>query len=45
MLFLSSRGKKIKKYYKNSTKEAAFVYILGLIFYGFSRAKIELHNK
>ena len=36
---------KDQKYYKNWTKEAAFVYILGFIFYGSSRAKTDLHNK
>ena len=35
----------IQKYYKIWTKETAFVYILGFIFYGVSRAKTDLHNK
>ena len=36
---------KDKKYYKYWTKETVFVYILGFIFYGLSRAKTDLHNK
>ena len=34
-----------QKYYKNQTKVTVFVYILGFIFYGVSRAKTDLHNK
>ena len=37
--FLSFRGQRIEQ------KETVFVYILGFIFYGFSRAKTDLHNK
>ena len=36
---------KDQKYYKTWIKEAVFVYILGFIFYGVSRAKTVLHNK
>ena len=36
---------KDKNYYKYWTKETVFVYILGFIFYGLSRAKTDLHNK
>ena len=36
---------KHQKYYKNWTKETAFVYILGFNFYGVSHAKTDLHNK
>ena len=42
--FLFTRSKD-KRYYKNWTKETVFVYILGFIFYGISRAKTDLHNK
>ena len=41
--FLSSRDEKIKNVTK--TYETVFVYILGVIFYGASRAKTDLHNK
>ena len=34
-----------QKYYKNWTKETAFVYVLCFVFYGVSRAKTNLHNK
>ena len=37
----SSRDQSIKNY----TKVTVFVYILGFIFYGVSRAKTDLHNK
>ena len=43
--FRSSRGQKIKKYYKNWTRETVFVYTPGFIFYGVSHAKTDLHNK
>ena len=34
-----------QKYYNNLTKVTVFVYIVGFIFYGVSRAKTHLHNK
>ena len=34
-----------QQYYKNWTKETVFVYVLGFIFYGVSRAKTDLYNK
>ena len=43
--FLSSRGQKIKNITKIEQKETVFVYILGFVFHGISRAKIDLHNK
>ena len=36
---------KDKKYYRNWAYETVFVYILGFIFQGVSRAKTDLHNK
>ena len=45
MLFFEFYRSKDQKYYKNWTKETVFVYILGFIFYGVSRAKTDLHNK
>ena len=45
MLFSEFYKSKDQKYYKNWTKETAFVYILGFIFYGVSSAKTNLHNK
>ena len=42
--FLSSRGQKIKKYYKNWTKKTVFLCIPGFIFYGVSWAKTDLYN-
>ena len=45
MLFSQFHRSKDQKYYKNWTKETVFVYILGFIFYGVSRAKTDLHNK
>ena len=45
MLFSEFQRSKDQKYYKNLTKETVFVYILDFIFYGFSRAKTDLHNK
>ena len=40
MLFSEFCISKDQRYYKNWTKEAVFVYILGFIFYGVFRAKI-----
>ena len=46
MLFSKFWRSKDQKYYKNRTKEAAFVYIIGFItFYSISRVKTHLHNK
>ena len=45
MLFSQFYRAKNQKYYKNWTKDTGFVYILGLICYGISRAKTDLHNK
>ena len=45
MLFSEMQRLKDQKYYKNWIKETVFVYILGFIFYGVSRAKTDLHNK
>ena len=45
MLVFEFLKPKDKKYYKNWTKESVFVYVLGFIFYGISRAKTDLHNK
>ena len=45
MLFSEFLRSKDQKYYENWTKDAVFVYILGFIFYGVSRAKTELHDK
>ena len=45
MLFSQFKRSKDQKYYKNWRKETVFVYILGFIFYGVSRAKTDLHNK
>ena len=39
MLFLSSRGKKIKNITNNWTKEIVFVYIIGFIFMAFLTQK------
>ena len=43
--FLRSRGQKIKNITKIEKKRIVFVSILGLIFYGLSRAKTDLQNK
>ena len=43
--FLSSRGQKIKKYYKNWAKDTIFVYIIDFVFYVLFRAKTDLQNK
>ena len=43
MLFLSSRGKKIKNITKIERK-TVFVFILGFIFYVVFRVKTDLHN-
>ena len=45
MLFSELQRSKDQKYYKNYSKETAFVYILGFIFYRVSLAKTDLHNK
>ena len=45
MLFSELWRSKDKKYYQNWTKETVFVYILGFISHGVSRAKTDLHNK
>ena len=45
MLFSKFWRSKDQKYYKNRTKEAAFVYIIGFTFYSISRVKTHLHNK
>ena len=45
MLFSEMQRLKDQKYYKNWIKETVFVYILGFIFHGVSRAKTDLHNK
>ena len=44
MLFSEFSRSKDQKYYKNWTKEAVFVYILGFIFYGVFRPKTDLYN-
>ena len=33
------------KIYEKLNKESAFVYILGFVFYGVSRAKTDVHNE
>ena len=45
MLFSDFKTSTGQKYYKNWTLETVFVYILGFILYGVSRAKTDLHNK
>ena len=45
MLFSQFLRSRDQKYCKNWAEETVFVYILGFIFYGVSRAKIDLHNK
>ena len=45
MLFSKFWRSKDQKYYKNRTKDTAFVYIIGFTFYSISRAKTHLHNK
>ena len=45
MQFSQFYRSKDQKYDKNLTKDSVFVYILGLISYGVSRARTDLHNK
>ena len=45
MLFSQFQKSIDKKFYINYTKVIVFVYILGFIFYGVSRAETDLHNK
>ena len=45
MLFSDFWRSKAQKYYKNWTKDTAFVCILGFIFFGISRSKTDLQNK
>ena len=42
---MTSTGQKIKKITKIEQKRLFFVYILGFIFYGVSRAKTDSPNK
>ena len=45
MLFCEFYRSKDQEHYKNWTKETVFVYILGFVFHGVSRAKTDLHDK
>ena len=45
MLFSEFYRSRDQQHYKNRAKETVFVYILGFIFHGVSRAKTDLHDK